>query len=432
MYYLKNTNFWMFGLFFFFYFFIMGAYFPFFPIWLHDINHISKSDTGIIFAAISLFSLLFQPLFGLLSDKLGLRKYLLWIITGMLVMFAPFFIFIFGPLLQYNILVGSIVGGIYLGFCFNAGAPAVEAFIEKVSRRSNFEFGRARMFGCVGWALCASIVGIMFTINNQFVFWLGSGCALILAVLLFFAKTDAPSSATVANAVGANHSAFSLKLALELFRQPKLWFLSLYVIGVSCTYDVFDQQFANFFTSFFATGEQGTRVFGYVTTMGELLNASIMFFAPLIINRIGGKNAWIEPPVYFSYGSNIHIGRNFYANFNLTIVDDYTVTIGDNVLIAPNVTLSVTGHPVHHELRKNGEMYSFPITIGNNVWIGSHVVINPGVTIGDNSVIGAGSIVTKDIPPNVVAAGVPCRVIREINDRDKQYYFKDYKVESSV
>ncbi len=89
MYYLKNTNFWMFGLFFFFYFFIMGAYFPFFPIWLHDINHISKSDTGIIFAAISLFSLLFQPLFGLLSDKLGLRKYLLWIITGMLVMFAP-------------------------------------------------------------------------------------------------------------------------------------------------------------------------------------------------------------------------------------------------------------------------------------------------------------------------------------------------------
>lgn len=91
MYYLKNTNFWMFGLFFFFYFFIMGAYFPFFPIWLHDINHISKSDTGIIFAAISLFSLLFQPLFGLLSDKLGLRKYLLWIITGMLVMFALYF-----------------------------------------------------------------------------------------------------------------------------------------------------------------------------------------------------------------------------------------------------------------------------------------------------------------------------------------------------
>nr|WP_241225897.1 maltose acetyltransferase domain-containing protein [Escherichia coli] len=111
-----------------------------------------------------------------------------------------------------------------------------------------------------------------------------------------------------------------------------------------------------------------------------------------------------------------------------SLIKEMFATVGENAW----VTLSVTGHPVHHELRKNGEMYSFPITIGNNVWIGSHVVINPGVTIGDNSVIGAGSIVTKDIPPNVVAAGVPCRVIREINDRDKHYYFKDYKVESSV
>jgi OHS family lactose permease-like MFS transporter len=203
---------------------------------------------------------------------------------------APFFIYVFGPLLQVNILLGSIVGGIYLGFIYNAGAPAIEAYIEKASRRSNFEFGRARMFGCVGWALCASIAGIMFTINNQFVFWLGSGCAVILALLLLFSKTDALFCKS--RGCGRRHnSAFSLKLALELFKQPKLWFLSLYVVGVSCTYDVFDQQFANFFTSFFATGEQGTRVFGYVTTMGELLNASIMFFAPLIVNRIGGKNA---------------------------------------------------------------------------------------------------------------------------------------------
>lgn len=291
MYYMKNTNFWMFGLFFFFYFFIMGAYFPFFPIWLHDINHLSKSDTGLVFASISLFSLLFQPIFGLLSDKLGLRKHLLWIITGMLVMFAPFFIYVLGPLLQANILLGAIVGGIYLGFIYNGGAPAIEAYIEKVSRRSRFEFGRARMFGCVGWALCASIVGIMFTINNQFVFWLGSGCAVILAVLLFIAKPQARPSAQVADTLGANSSPFSLRLALELFKDRKLWFLSLYVVGVSCTYDVFDQQFANFFTSFFTTGEQGTRVFGYVTTIGELLNASIMFFAPLIVNRIGGKNA---------------------------------------------------------------------------------------------------------------------------------------------
>lgn len=291
MYYLKNTNFWMFGLFFFFYFFIMGAYFPFFPIWLHDINQVSKSDTGIIFASISFFSLLFQPIFGLLSDKLGLRKHLLWIITGMLVLFAPFFIYVFGPLLRTNIFLGSIVGGIYLGFIYNGGAPAIEAYIEKVSRRSSFEFGRARLFGCVGWALCASVVGIMFTINNEFVFWLGSGCAVILAILLLIAKPETGNTAEVADKLGANSKPFNLRLAFELLKDSKLWFLALYVVGVSCTYDVFDQQFANFFTSFFSSTEQGTRVFGYVTTMGELLNASIMFFAPLIVNRIGGKNA---------------------------------------------------------------------------------------------------------------------------------------------
>ncbi|MBJ9336506.1 galactoside O-acetyltransferase [Citrobacter portucalensis] len=145
-----------------------------------------------------------------------------------------------------------------------------------------------------------------------------------------------------------------------------------------------------------------------------------------------GEHTWIEPPINFSYGSNIHIGKNFYANFNFTIVDDYTVTIGDNVLIAPNVTISVTGHPVHHELRKSGEMFSFPVTIGNNVWIGSNVVINPGITIGDNSVIGAGSIVTKDIPADVVAVGVPCRVLRTINERDREFYYQNYKVEPSI
>lgn len=145
-----------------------------------------------------------------------------------------------------------------------------------------------------------------------------------------------------------------------------------------------------------------------------------------MFGKIGG-NSWVEPPIHFSYGSNIFIGDNFYANFNFTIVDDHRVTIGDNVLIAPNVTISVTGHPVHHELRRSGEMYSFPVTIGNNVWIGSHVVINPGVTIGDNSVIGAGSVVTRNIPGNVVAVGVPCKVLREITDRDKAYYYRDFK-----
>ncbi len=142
-----------------------------------------------------------------------------------------------------------------------------------------------------------------------------------------------------------------------------------------------------------------------------------------------GENFFIEPPLHMAYGKNTHIGENFYANFNLVIVDDGDVYIGDNVMIAPNVTISPTGHPVEPETRKLGMQFSIPIRIGNNVWIGANSVILPGVTIGDNSVIGAGSIVTRDIPPNVVAVGNPCKVLRPISENDKKYYYKDKKIE---
>ncbi|WP_408638369.1 maltose acetyltransferase domain-containing protein [Paenibacillus aestuarii] len=142
-----------------------------------------------------------------------------------------------------------------------------------------------------------------------------------------------------------------------------------------------------------------------------------------------GINCWIEPPIHFAYGSNTFIGNDVYANFNLTIVDDTTVKIGNGVLFAPNVTISTTGHPIDAELRATGQMYAFPVIIEDNVWIGSGAVINPGVTIGKNSVIGAGSIVTRDIPPNVVAVGSPCKVLRQITEEDKIYYYKNRKVQ---
>lgn len=154
-----------------------------------------------------------------------------------------------------------------------------------------------------------------------------------------------------------------------------------------------------------------------------------MSIAKKIFGKIG-RDFWIEPPVHFAYGSNIYIGDKFYANFNLTIVDDTDVIIGNHVLIAPNVTISTTGHPLDPDLRNTRQMYSFPVEIEDNVWLGSGVIINPGMTIGRNSVIGAGSIVTRNIPSNVIAVGNPCKVLREISDRDKIYYYKDLKVES--
>ncbi|MGN0250921.1 MAG: sugar O-acetyltransferase [Oliverpabstia sp.] len=142
-----------------------------------------------------------------------------------------------------------------------------------------------------------------------------------------------------------------------------------------------------------------------------------------------GDRVFIETPVHMSYGSHVHLKEHFYANFNLVLVDDTDIYIGNEVMIGPNVTICTTGHPVYPLYRQMVAHYSLPIHIGDNVWIGANSVVLPGVTIGENTVIGAGSIVTRDIPANVVAVGNPCRVMREITDRDREYYFRDMKVD---
>ena len=151
-----------------------------------------------------------------------------------------------------------------------------------------------------------------------------------------------------------------------------------------------------------------------------------------ILKRLLGKTKdkyFIEPPFRCDYGYNIEIGENFYSNYNLIILDCAPVKIGDNVLIGPNVSIYTAGHPLHYEIRNQEYEYAFPIIIGDNVWIGGNVVINPGVSIGENSVIGSGSVVTKDIPNSVIAIGNPCKVLRVITDDDKHYYFKNLKIE---
>ncbi|WJV63990.1 MFS transporter [Pectobacteriaceae bacterium C52] len=288
--YKKNRNFWIFGTFFFLYFFIMATCFPFLPIWLSDVIGLNKTQTGIVFSCISLFAILFQPVMGIISDKLGLKKHLLWIITILLFLFAPFFLYVFAPLLKVNSLLGALSGGIYIGLVFSAGSGAVEAYIERVSRQSGFEYGKARMFGCLGWGLCASTAGVLFNVNPALVFWMGSGAAVILLILLLLAHPEKNQTAEVMGALGANQPQLTLRMVSGLFRLPKLWMFVLYVVGVACVYDVFDQQFATFFKSFFASPQQGNEIFGFATTLGELANAIIMFCSPWIINRIGAKN----------------------------------------------------------------------------------------------------------------------------------------------
>lgn len=137
------------------------------------------------------------------------------------------------------------------------------------------------------------------------------------------------------------------------------------------------------------------------------------------------QNAMINPPFFCDYGTHISVGKNFFANYNCTIIDVARVTIGDNCQFAPNVSIYTAGHPIHPDIRNTLYEYGVHVTIGNNVWIGGNSVVLPGVHIGDNCVIGAGSVVTRDVPPWSLAAGNPCRVIRKITEADREFYYKD-------
>lgn len=137
------------------------------------------------------------------------------------------------------------------------------------------------------------------------------------------------------------------------------------------------------------------------------------------------EEPFINPPFYCDYGNHIKVGRNFFANYNCTFLDVAAITFGDNCLLGPNVSIYTAGHPVHPHSRNSRYEYGIAVTVGNDVWLGGCTVICPGVTIGDGCVIGAGSVVTKDIPPYSIAAGNPCRVIRTITDEDRKYYFRD-------
>lgn len=154
-----------------------------------------------------------------------------------------------------------------------------------------------------------------------------------------------------------------------------------------------------------------------------------------IIHVLFGKSdetTFVNPPFYCDYGTNIEVGKNCFINYNCTILDNAKVILGDNCMLAPNVSIYTAGHTLHPDSRAFGYEYGIGITIGDNVWIGGNTVLCPGVHIGNNSVIGAGSVVTRDVPANVMAAGNPARVIREITDEDRKYYYRNREIDAET
>lgn len=288
---LPKWNFWNFGGLFFFYFLIWAVVLAFLPIWLKEEAGLDASHTGLVFSAISLIALCYQPFFGVISDKLGFRKNLFWFVVIVALFMGPFFTFLFIPLLQYNIWVGAIIGGIYLSAVFQGGVGVVEAYIERASRASSIEYGRVRLFGSIAGATATLIGGMMYLYNPISIFWFASCSAAVLGILLHTAKVD-PSASAAGVPADSNEASSEItkERVFSIFKLKNFWFLSLLIVGTASVYDVFDQQFPNYYNQFFASPSLGTQRFSELVSLQTAIEAILMIFMPFIINKIGAKN----------------------------------------------------------------------------------------------------------------------------------------------
>lgn len=278
---------WKLSAYFFFFFFTWSSSYSLFSIWLGQEMQLTGAQTGLVFSVNAIFALLMQPLYGFISDKIGLKKNILFFISMLLVFVGPFYIYVYGPLLQYNVIVGAAVGGLYLGTAFLAGIGAIESYIEKVGRKYDFEYGKARMWGSLGWAAATFFAGQLFNINPNINFWVASVSAIVLVAIILSIKVE------VTDVEMERAASVTLKDVGHLFTLKDFWYLMLYVIGVACVYGVYDQQFPVYYSSLFPTEAQGNQVFGYLNSLQVFLEAGMMFAAPFIVNKLGAKNSLI-------------------------------------------------------------------------------------------------------------------------------------------
>ncbi|MCI4166527.1 MFS transporter [Bacillus spizizenii] len=301
----SKSLYWKLSAYLFFFFFTWSSSYSLFAIWLGQEVKLNGSSTGIIFSVNAIFTLCMQPLYGFISDKLGLKKNILFMISVLIVFTGPFYIFIYGPLLQYDVFLGAIVGGIYLGTAFLAGVGAIETYIEKVSRKYQFEYGKTRMWGSLGWAVATFFAGQLFNINPNINFWIASLSAVILVAIIMSIKIE------MTDYDKERADSIRLKDVGGLFLLKDFWFLMLYVIGVTCVYGVYDQQFPIYYASLFPTSAMGNQIFGYLNSFQVFIEAGMLFLAPFIVNRLGPKKSLILAGLLMSFriiGSGIVIG----------------------------------------------------------------------------------------------------------------------------
>ena len=284
---MKNSVYLRLSSFLFTFFFCWLVFLAFMPIWFKQVLHLSGAQIGTIYAANAIAAMTFQPIYGYISDRIGLRKHLLGFINFCVAMTAPFFLLVYQPLLESFFFAGVVAGALFMAIAYNAGVADIESFVEKAGRSNDFEFGRARCWGSLGAAVGIFAAGLVFNLNPSYIFILASIMSLPLAAILYTTRLKA------ADLEIAQKNNISLADVKALFKIKNVWLFMIFILGSACVYSVFDQQFAIYYASLFPTEAEGNEAFGYLNSFQVFLEAAAMFAAPYFVNKLGAKRSLI-------------------------------------------------------------------------------------------------------------------------------------------
>jgi OHS family lactose permease-like MFS transporter len=278
-----RRNYSLLSAFLFFFFFAQAASMSMLAIWLKGTMGLSGAAVGTVFSANFLAAMLAQPVLGYVSDKMGLRKGVPVAIACLVVVAGIFFSLIYAQLLRVSLPIGALVGGLYMGVTFVAGAFAVESFVDRVGRRYGFEYSRARLWGSLGYASAAAFTGRLYNLDPKLNFYLASVAGVLLVPIILSARIETgPTEYSRTNALTPRDAASILQL-------PKFWGFMVLILGVTNLYLVYDQQFPFYFASLFPTARVGNEMFGYLSSAQIFVEAGMMFVAPWIVMRTGAR-----------------------------------------------------------------------------------------------------------------------------------------------
>lgn len=265
------------------YFFAQAMSMSLLALWLRSTLELSGTETGIVFSANFIAAMCSQPVYGYVSDKLGMRKHILWAIGLLCMASGLFLVYIYGPLLKTNVLAGAALGGIYLGITFIAGSYALESYVDRIGRAYGFEYSRVRLWGSLGFASAALLTGRLYNVDPHYNFMLASAAGLFLVLMLVFWRLPAHE------AMSDKSQALRIKDAIALLRDKAFWKFMAFVLTVTNIYLVYDQQFPSYFASQFPDKATGAAMFGYLNSLQIFVEAGGLFLAPLLVRRIGAK-----------------------------------------------------------------------------------------------------------------------------------------------